>query len=149
MLNPNFKDMLSAFCDHNVEFMVVGAYAVGSHGLMRATGGIDLWVRPLPDNAARVIQALKAFGAPVGYLTVEDLATPGRVYQIGVQPERIDVLTQISGVSFDEADKNKIEVNAGGLSIPVIGRAELLKNKLASGRSKDLLDAEWLSREQT
>ena len=148
MLNPNFKDMLSAFCDHRVEFLVVGAYAVGSYGMMRATGDIDLWVRPVPENAARVMRALRAYGAPIGDLTPEDLATPGIVFQVGLQPERIDVLTQISGVTFDEAYPNKIEVKAGGLQIPVIGRAELLKNKLASGRPKDLEDARWLSRKQ-
>src|SRR5262245_61334334 len=103
MLNPDFRDILSAFAEHEVDYMVVGAYALAYHGLPRATGDIDLWVRCSPENAERVWAALGAFGAPLGQISKDDLHTEGIVLQIGVAPRRIDVLTSIDGVSYDEA----------------------------------------------
>jgi len=137
--------MLSALSDAGADYLVVGAHAVAAHGQPRATGDLDIWVRPTPDNAALVWRALERFGAPLFDLTPADLHTPGVVFQIGVVPCRIDILTTVSGVAFDEAWPRRIEVVIEGLPIPVIGREDLLRNKRASGRTKDLLDIELLA----
>ena len=144
MLNPDFRDILSEFCAGEVEFLVVGAYALAAHGLPRATGDIDLWVRCSEPNAWKILAALARFGAPLGEVTVRDFETPGIVFQIGLVPRRIDVLTSIDGVTFDEAWPCRKEVVLDGLKVPVLGRDHLLRNKLASGRPKDLVDAKWL-----
>ncbi len=143
-MNPDFLDILSAFSEERVEFLVVGAYALAVHGLPRATGDIDLWVGPTRDNARRVRAALVRFGAPIGNLAEQDLVTRGTVFQIGVAPRRIDVLTSIDGVEFDGAWAARTITRVGGVDIPVIGRAELIRNKKATGRAKDLADAAWL-----
>ena len=123
--------------------MVVGAHALAVHGFVRATGDLDIWIRPDPENAQRIWNALVRFGAPVEAmgLTVRDLASPGVVYQVGLPPRRIDVLTQISGVTFDEAWQSRLEADLDGRAIPIIGRDAFLKNKRAAGRPKDLADA--------
>ncbi len=144
MLNPDFRDMLSALSAAEADYMVVGAYALAAHGFPRATGDIDLWVRPTKENAVRVWEALAAFGAPTSRITVEDFSKPDIVYQIGIAPRRIDILTSISGVEFGQAWEGRISVELDGLAVPVIGRALLLANKRASGRPKDLVDAETL-----
>lgn len=144
MLNPDFRDMLSAFCEEGVEFLVVGAYALAAHGHPRATGDLDLWIRPSEENAHRVWQALERFGAPLSQLRLADLQTPDLIFQIGVAPRRIDILTSIEGVEFDEAWPERIEVEIEGLKIPIIGRDHLIKNKKASGRPQDLADVAWL-----
>ena len=136
--------MLSALSAADADFLVVGAYAMAAHGYPRATGDIDLWVRPTNANAARVWEALRAFGAPTSRIAVEDFSTPDIVYQIGTAPRRIDILTSISGVEFDQAWEGRISVELEGLAVPVIGRDHLLVNKRASGRPKDLADAETL-----
>ena len=136
MLNSNFRDMLSALSEADVDFLVVGAYAMAAHGCPRATGDIDFWVRPTKENASRVWNALSVFGAPMSQLTVHDFSTPDIVFQIGVAPHRIDILTSISGVDFELAWSNKMLVAIDGLTVPVIGRSELLANKRASGRPK-------------
>jgi len=92
MLNPDFRDMLSAFGEEKVDFLVVGAYAMAAHGVPRATGDLDFWVRPSEENAERVIRALVRFGAPMDAITVDDFTTPGLVFQIGVEPNRVDLL---------------------------------------------------------
>ncbi len=145
MLNPDFKDMLSALSAAHADYLVVGAYALAAHGYPRATGDLDLWVRPSPENAQRVWAALIAFGAPVSKLTVADFATPDIVYQIGVAPRRIDILTTISGVEFDLAWRNRLCLKLDGLSVWVIGRDDLVTNKRAAGRPKDLADVETLA----
>jgi hypothetical protein len=144
LLNPDFRDMLSALSDAGADFLVVGAYAMAAHGFPRATGDLDLWVRPTRENAQRVWEALAQFGAPKSQLRVEDFCTPEIVYQIGVAPRRIDILTSVSGVDFEVAWLNRLSIELEGLRIPVIGRQELLANKRASGRPKDLADAETL-----
>ena len=147
MLNPDFSDMLSAFCDQNVEFMVVGAYAMSFHGFPRATGDLDLWIRSSEANAQRVWNALVQFGAPTANLTLGDFKTKGTVFQIGVAPCRIDILTQISGVEFDEALAHSKVVKIAGLNIRVIGRDDLVRNKKSAGRPKDEADVAWLENE--
>jgi hypothetical protein len=145
MLNPDYRDMLSALFEEGVEFLIVGAFALAAHGLPRATGDIDVWIRRSDENAARVWQALIRFGAPTRGLTQSDLATPDVVFQIGVAPRRIDILTSIDGVTFDEAWPHRLTVSLEGVSIPVIGRAHLIQNKRAAGRPKDLTDLDWLN----
>src|SRR5229473_1844354 len=100
LINSDFRDILSAFREEKVEFMLVGAYAVAAHGLPRATGDIDLWIKCRVDNAQRVWRAVKRFGAPIANLTLEDFSKPGTVIQLGVSPRRIDILTEITGVDF-------------------------------------------------
>jgi hypothetical protein len=143
-LNRDFRDMLCALSVEGADFLVVGAYALAVHGLPRATGDIDLWVRPTPDNAARVWRALRQFGAPIRDLTVADLATPDIVFQIGLPPHRIDLLTSITGVDFDDAWQDRVETELDGLRLCVLSKQHILQNKRAVGRPKDLADAAWL-----
>ncbi len=117
---------------------------MAAHGCPRATGDIDFWIRSTRENALRVWEALSAFGAPTSQVKVDDFCTPDVVYQVGIAPQRIDILTSISGVEFDAAWDNRMTSDLDGLSAFVIGRRELLQNKLASGRPKDLLDADIL-----
>jgi hypothetical protein len=137
-------DLLREFSARDVRYLVVGAHALGYWGLPRATGDFDLLIEPTNENAARVFEALEAFGAPLFDLTVTDLATPGVVFQIGVPPYRIDLLTRISGVSFEEAWSGRAVAELDGLSMPVLGREALIRNKRASGRPKDLVDLQML-----
>ncbi len=143
-MNQDFVDLLRSFIVHEVRFMVVGAYALAIHGRPRATGDLDIWVDATPDNAARVIRALAAFGSPLRDVREDDFATPGVVYQMGVPPGRIDVLTQLTGVTFAEAWPGRIEQRVANLLVPVIGRDEFVRNKRATGRAKDLGDIEDL-----
>ena len=136
--------MLLALSDAKIDFLLVGAYAVAAHGHPRATGDLDLWVRPDAETAPKVYRVLAEFGAPLHDLTVDDLATPGMVFQIGVEPSRIDILTAISGVAFDDAWENKLHLELDDLKLNVIGRDDLIVNKRACGRPKDIADAETL-----
>jgi hypothetical protein len=125
---------------------VVGAHALAVHGVPRATGDLDVWIAADPDNAGRVYGALVAFGAPVVAMGVtrEDFIRPDQVVQIGLPPRRIDVLTAISGVPFEEAWPERVTHDVQGLAVPFIGRAALVKNKRAAGRAKDVADLEAL-----
>jgi hypothetical protein len=143
-MNPDFRDLLSEFSAHRVEFLLVGAHALAVHGLVRATKDLDVWVRPDPGNATRVLAALASFGAPLGDLSVDDLAKPGTIFQIGVPPLRIDVITAIDGVGFPEAWRDHEEVSVAGVVVPVISRHHVIANKRASGRLQDLADLERL-----
>lgn len=141
--------MLAALSAAGAEYLIVGGHAVAAHGVIRGTLDIDVFVRPDPKNAERVMQALRAWGAPVQThgVSAADFSAPGTVYQIGLPPRRIDILTAIDGVSFEEALEGHIVVSIEGSSFPVIGREALLKNKRASGRHKDLGDVEALEGE--
>jgi hypothetical protein len=147
-LNEDFRDLLVQFADSGVEFVIVGAYALAFHGAPRASGDIDLFVRPDMANAQRVFDALARFGAPLGSagIAAADFAQPGTVYQIGLPPRRIDVLTRISGVTFDEAWASRVAAEVEGRTVSFIGRAVLLKNKDAAGRLQDIADAARLRR---
>ena len=147
MLNPDFRDMLSCLKDEEVEFIIVGAYALAAHGFPRATGDIDIWVRNSPANAQKTIRALVKFGAPISSLSEKDFISPDIVVQIGVEPSRIDLLTGIDGIEFDEAWENKVSVNVSGLKIYILSKADLLKNKLAASRDKDQADIAWLEKQ--
>jgi hypothetical protein len=144
MLSRDFRDILSAFSDAGVEYLLVGAYALAAHGLVRGTGDIDLWVRPTSENAARVHRALLAFGAPAGQISVEDFTKPDSVVQLGVPPIRIDILTAISGVEFPGAWEARTVVVLDGVEVPVLSRTYLVANKRAADRPKDRLDLRWL-----
>lgn len=146
-MNRDFVDMLSALSEAGAEHLVVGAHALAAHGTPRATGDLDIWIRPTRENAARVWRALLAFGAPLTDLSEEDLREPEIVFQIGVPPSRVDLLTSISGVEWTQAWEGHIRVVISGLEIPVLGRAQLIANKRATGRAKDLADLEELERE--
>lgn len=143
-MSPDFRDLLAEFNAHGVEYLVVGAHALAAHGHVRATKDLDVWVRPERANASRVIAALQAFGAPLHDLTVDDLAAPGVVFQIGVPPLRIDVLTAVDGLTFDEAWKDRLQTEFAGLPALVLSRAHVIRNKRASGRLQDLADVEQL-----
>ena len=136
--------MLVALNDAQADYLVVGAYAMAAHGCPRATGDIDFWVRATPENAARVWGALASFGAPMAEIAIEDFSTPDVVFQIGIAPQRIDVMTSITGVEFDDAWPHRLATDLDGLRADVIGREHLLQNKIASGRPKDIVDAEIL-----
>ena len=142
MFNPDYKDLLRLFTEHGVEYVVVGAYAMAAHGVVRATGDIDLFVRPTVDNASAVFDALVEFGAPLAEITADDFAVAGTVYQIGVVPSRIDILTEIDGVSWNQVGSVMLHVD--DLPVPFLNLESLKRNKASTGRAKDRLDLELL-----
>ena len=143
-MNPDFLDLLRALSAAEAQFLIVGAYAVSLHARPRATGDIDVWVDATSENASRVFQALRAFGAPLSELSEADLATPGIVFQIGVPPRRIDILTSLTGITFAEAWPGRVTTRIEGIECPFIGREALVRNKRALGRPRDLADLELL-----
>ncbi len=149
MLNEDYKEMLQSLLDQKVEFIVVGAYALAAHGFPRATGDMDIWIKPNEKNSKKVYKALAQFGAPINEIREDEFSQPGLIFQIGVVPRRIDIITKIDAVEFDEADSDKIFVDIDDLKIPVLSIDKLIKNKLATGREKDLLDAKLLKKRMT
>jgi hypothetical protein len=143
-MSPDFLDIIRALSDADVRFIIVGAYAVNVYVDPRATGDLDIWVEPSTENAGKVLRALSDFGAPVTEISASDFAKPGITFQIGVSPLRIDILTEISGVGFDEAWADRTMHPFGPFSIPFLGRRTLIQNKRAAGRAKDLADLEFL-----
>ena len=143
-MNRDFAEMLSRLIAAGAEFLIVGAYAVAAHGIPRATGDLDLWVRPTPENAQRVWKALVEFGAPLHDLSLEDLSIPGTVFQIGLPPSRIDLLTELTGMTFDIAWQRRANLEIEGIALPLISREDLIRNKSAVGRPQDLADVQRL-----
>lgn len=143
-MNQDFLDLLRAFAAHDVRFLIVGAYALAIHGRPRATGDLDVWVEATPENARRVWPARRSFGAPLNEVSERDFATTGIVYQIGVPPGRIDILTQLTGLAFDEAWPSRVRGTFGPVEVDFIGRDEFIRNKLATGRAKDRIDVQSL-----
>ncbi|MGD0732559.1 MAG: DUF6036 family nucleotidyltransferase [Terracidiphilus sp.] len=144
MISKDFQDILRAFNAHNVKYLVVGGFAFGVHLEPRATKDIDLWIRTDPENARAVFQALAEFGAPISGMTASDFMD-GSIFQMGQPPERIDILQQISGLDFDSAWEHRLEGFIDeNTPVLVISRDDLIRNKLASGREQDLLDAKKL-----
>lgn len=139
-MNPDFYDMLSAFTAEGVEYLLVGAQALAVHGVPRATGDLDLWVRATPDNATRVMAALRRFGAPLQQVSEGDFTQKDVVFQIGVAPHRIDLVTSIDGIEFEDAVTRRTTTAIQDLQIPVLGRDDFIANKRAVGRPKDLAD---------
>lgn len=143
-INSDFSDLYAALNDAGARYLLVGGYALAFHARPRFTKDLDIWIDSTPDNAAAVFRALDAFGAPLDSLREADLATEGIVFQIGIPPNRIDILTSIDGVRFADAWPARVASTYGAQPIHVIGRDHLRQNKLASGRPQDLLDAETL-----
>jgi hypothetical protein len=144
LLNEDYRDMLRLLSGNRVRFLVVGAYAMGVHGYPRATGDIDIWVEPTLENSRLVYRALATFGAAVDQITPDTFMENGIVFQIGVAPRRIDIITGISGVEFDSAYTHRQTIDLDGLAVPVLSHSDLIRNKRASGRPKDYLDADRL-----
>lgn len=144
MWNPDFRDLLCAFDAAEVDALVVGSHAMAAYGHLRATKDLDVWVRPSPENARRVFRALAEFGAPLAGVSREDFERPGTVLQIGVAPVRIDLLTTIDGVEFEEAWRDRTETILGDVSARVISLAHLIRNKRSTGRAQDRIDADAL-----
>jgi nucleotidyltransferase AbiEii toxin of type IV toxin-antitoxin system len=144
MLNKDFKDMLQCLLEENVEFLLIGAYALAAYGYPRATKDLDLWIHASKNNAGRIRKALTNFGAPVDRISEQDFVKEGTVLQIGVAPVRIDITTKIDGVNFEEAYPNRVEIAVEGLNVPVISRQDLIRNKKASARPQDLVDIQLL-----
>lgn len=145
--NSDFEDILLAFNAEGVKYLVVGAYAVAAHSRPRATGDIDLWVEATVENSSRVFRALAAFGAPMDDVDEQTFVAVDIVFQIGVPPIRIDVLTGIDGISFTQAWPNRVASAIGTAQTNVLGRDDLLKNKRASARPRDLADIARLERD--
>jgi hypothetical protein len=145
-VNEDFLDAIAALLAADARFLVVGAHAMAAHGVPRATGDIDVWVDRDARNLDRVWRALMTFGAPLEALGIarSDLDRPDYVIQLGLPPRRIDLLTDVSGLTFGDAWNDRYEVPMGELAIPFLGRASLIRNKRASGRFKDLADIEAL-----
>jgi hypothetical protein len=143
-MNQDFVDLLRAFVALDVRFLVVGAYALALYGRPRATGDLDVWVDATPENARRVVRALASFGAPMEQVSVADFSSPGVVFQLGVAPGRIDILTALTGLSFDEAWPGRVREVVGDVPVDFIGREAFIKNKRAIGRAKDLGDIEGM-----
>ncbi|MEO7157317.1 MAG: hypothetical protein ABI039_07145 [Vicinamibacterales bacterium] len=143
-MNPDFVDLLRAFVAADVRFLIVGAYALAHHGRPRATGDLDLWVDPTPANARQVMTALATFGAPLTEVAEADFARPGMVFQIGVPPGRIDVLTDLTGLTFAETWDDRERGHFGELKVDYIGRDAFIRNKRATGRARDLGDIDGL-----
>jgi hypothetical protein len=145
-LKEDFRDLLAALLDAEARFLVVGAHALAVHGVPRATGDLDVWVDPEASNAVRVWSALQKFGAPLEQsgVCLADLQAPAMVVQIGLPPRRIDVLTEVSGLAFEEAWGRRAVHTIDQRDVPFLGRADLIRNKRASGRAKDLADVDTL-----
>ncbi len=143
-MNQDFVDLLRSFAEADVRFLVVGAYAVGIHARPRATGDLDLWIEPTAANAARTFAALRAFGAPLDGVDERTFTAPGTVLQLGVPPRRIDLLTSLTGLEFAAAWPGRVHRDIGGVACDFIGRDDLIRNKRALGRARDLADLEDL-----
>ncbi|MCK5676769.1 MAG: nucleotidyltransferase [Verrucomicrobia bacterium] len=146
ILNEDYRDILFALNAEQVDFILVGAYALAAHGFPRATMDIDIWVMPSPENADAVIRALKRFGSPLHDLKAEDLQNTDTVFQIGVAPRRIDLLTGATGLDFPTAAENAIVRQIDGIDLKVLSIDDLIVNKLATGRPKDQIDADELKK---
>ena len=144
MLNEDYRDILHALSGEKVRFLLVGAYALAAHGYPRATMDIDIWVMPSPKNADAVLRALQRFGAPLHNLTREDLQKDGTIFQIGVAPRRVDIITAASGLLFEETYGRSLSVNIEGIEVHIPSIDDLIRNKRATGRTKDLADVEAL-----
>jgi predicted nucleotidyltransferase len=146
MLNKNFREFLELLIDHNVKFVVVGGYAVGIHGFPRYTGDIDIFIEVNAQNASRLENVFKDFGFGALDISEADFRQPDSVIEIGREPNKIQVLTGIDGVTFATAYANRLEIELDGLRVPFIGFDDLLENKKASARNKDLIDVDELTR---
>jgi hypothetical protein len=144
MLNNDYKEMLQLLKRNEVQFLVVGAYAMGVYGYPRATGDMDIWIMSSGENSRKVFDALKEFGAPLSQINETTFAGRDIIFQIGVAPRRIDIITTIDGLEFEQAWQHRVEIDIDGLNVPFISKPDLIKNKESTGRDKDILDAKIL-----
>ncbi|MDD5555745.1 MAG: hypothetical protein PHN82_00670 [bacterium] len=143
-VQPDFRELLALFNERGIEYVIVGAYALAYHGAPRFTGDIDIYVRPTPENAYRIIEALTSFGFGSVGLKADDFQEPDHVVQLGVPPVRIDLVTSLTGVSWEQADAGKAAGTYGDVDVHYLGRDQYLQNKRAMGRKKDIADLEAL-----
>ncbi len=144
ILSEDYSDMLRALSDEKVEYILIGAHALAAHGVPRATGDIDFWVSPTPENALAVYRALARYGAPVEQITPQDFETEGIIYQIGVPPYRIDIVTAATGLDFASCYASALQTVYAGFDVRVPCLEDLISNKKATGRPKDFVDVEVL-----
>ena len=144
MLNKDYKEMLQILLNNKIKFLVVGAYAMGIHGYPRATGDLDIWVEASTENSEKIYQSLSEFGAPLSEVTKSTFCEQGIIFQIGVAPRRIDIITKIDGVDFNKDYSDKQEIEVEGIIIPFLSKKNLIKNKESTGREKDKLDVKYL-----
>ncbi len=141
-VQQDFKDLLELFNKHKIDYIIVGGYALGFHGAPRYTGDLDIFVRPDPINARRIMQALDEFGFGSVGLTAADFEEEGKVVQLGFPPVRVDIITSITGVTWEQARSGRVGGHFGDVMVHFIGRDEFVANKRALGRKKDLADLE-------
>jgi hypothetical protein len=146
-VQQDFRDLLALLNKYKVEYLIVGAYALGFHGAPRYTGDLDVLVRPDPINASSIMQALIEFGFGSVGLTAADFEEEGKVVQLGFPPVRVDILTSITGVSWEQAESGRVKGPFGDVTVHYIGRDEFIANKRALGRKKDLADIEAVGEE--
>jgi hypothetical protein len=146
-VQKDFRDLLALFNARKVDYIIVGAYALAYHGAPRYTGDMDILVRPDSENAKRILRALEEFGFGSLGLKVKDFATLDKVVQLGVAPVRIDIVTSLTGVSWEDVDAGRVAGTYGGLKVYYIGKREFTLNKRALGRKKDLADLEAIGEE--
>lgn len=144
MFSPDFKEFVELLIKNNVEYLIVGGYAVGVHGYPRYTGDLDIWLNQTSINADKILLAVNEFGFSSLGISKEDFIKPGNVIQLGYPPLRIDLLTEIDGVAFKDCYKNRKEVEIEGIIVNFIGYQDLLKNKKETGRPRDMDDLENL-----
>ncbi|MBI4707714.1 MAG: hypothetical protein HY761_07305 [Candidatus Omnitrophica bacterium] len=146
-VQQDFRDLLALFNTHKVDYIIVGAHALAYHGAPRYTGDIDIFVRPDSENAQRILSALEKFGFGSLGLTVEDFMVSGNVVQLGVAPVRVDIVTSLTGLSWEEAYVNRVAGTYGDIEVYYIGKEQFIQNKRAIGRKKDIADIEAIGGE--
>ncbi len=142
--SSHFKELLKKLNEHQVRYLIVGAYAVMKYTEPRYTKDLDVWVDATVDNAHRVFKALAEFGAPMDGVTVADFANPDLVFQIGIEPERIDIMMSIKGLEFSQAWSNRVEADFEDVSMTLVSKEDLLISKTAAARPQDMIDADHL-----
>jgi predicted nucleotidyltransferase len=145
IFHPDFSEFVALLNDHNIEYLIVSGYAVSFHGYVRATGDIDIWIKPSESNAERIIEVLHKFGFGSFNLTVNDFMKADNVIQLGYEPVRIDLMTGVSGLTFDDCYTRKIRTEIAGLEMNYISLSDLKINKAATARRQDLLDLDNLA----
>lgn len=144
MFSQDFREFIELLIKNKAEYLIVGGYAVGIHGHPRYTGDLDIWLNPTQQNAELILKSVNEFGFSSFKLTIEDFTKSGNVIQLGYPPLRIDLLTEIDGVTFNDCFENRKEVTIDNLKVNFIGYQDLLKNKKESGRPRDIDDIENL-----
>jgi hypothetical protein len=146
-VNSDYSDLLRLFNDNNVRYLVIGGYAFIQYAEPRYTKDLDLWISTNASNAAAIFRALRKFGAPLTDMSEQDFAQEGYFYQMGYPPVRVDILMGIPGVEFESAWSSRVEIEFDGLIVPFISKVDLIAAKRASGRPRDLMDADLLEAE--